>query len=97
MIPTSKEIRASLLAVYKTNEELSGDPYTEILHIPTLVTLIIQRMNVHPTEWDKATDKIRAHIQNSADRVGHETKKTNILVISRGAGGGVRLKEGTRL
>lgn len=91
MIPTSKECRAALLAVYKTNENLSADPYGTRIPIGSLVSLTIARMNVSPSEFTKAAEKIRAHIQFSAKG------DKSIFIVARGKGGGVSLREGTRL
>ena len=90
MIPTSKECRASLVAVFQTNENLSVAPSTRI-PIGSLVSLVIARMNVSPGEFTKAAEKIRAHIQFQAK------DPKGILTIARGKNGGVQLREGARL
>lgn len=92
MIPTSKEIRASLLATYRTNDELNANPH-QVVPVPALVTLIMKRMNIAPSEWDRAADKIKAHLQNCTDYSGQEEKKSNVLTSVRG---GVCLKEGVK-
>ena len=87
MIPTSKECKASLLAVYKTNDNLIGTR----IPIGSLVSLVIQRMNVSPSEFTKAAEKIRSHIQFQAK------DPKGFLTIARGKGGGVSLREGARV
>jgi hypothetical protein len=89
MIPTSKECRSSLLAVFRTNENFSNDPYT-VVPIGSLCALVLSRMNVSPNEFSKAMEKVKAHIQFSA------TGDKGILTITKGRNGGVQLREGTR-
>lgn len=90
MIPTSKECRAALLAVFKTNESLSDDPYGKRVRMDTLANLALERMNVTPQEYNKALEKIKSHIRAS-------DKADGPFEVTRGAGGGVSLKKGTRL
>lgn len=91
MIPTSKECKASLLAVYRNHETFSADPYAVTVSIQALVALVMQRMSITPGEWTKASEKIRSHIQFQAK------DPKGFMIITRGKNGGCRLKEGTRL
>jgi hypothetical protein len=92
MIPTSKEIRASLLAVFKNHDAVSEAPYDTTVPLPLLVSYVRERMNISPAEFAKATDKIKAHIQLSSSEAGD-----GAFVIKKGPGGGVSLTKGTKL